>query len=552
MRLRFAICAIICSWSLVLLAESKGTPLIAHWKLAGDARDASGQNLHGENQGVKFETDSTASKGVVATFGGRRECIVVPDAKPLELGTSDFSISLWLHTTENLDDDLGDLLSKYDPASRTGFHLTLRNNAGTTSSMANTRQLQFGIDSGTEPAWTDLGRPGQALLGFSMCVHEGQLYVGTCEAGKDQAGRVYRYAGKSDWIDCGIPNQANSVSSLAVYQGRLYAGTAKYRLAGSALTESENTQLGGKVWRYDGDQKWTPCGQLPETEAIGGMTLFKGRLYATSLYKPAGFFRYEEGEKWTALASPNGKRTESLGVHNGYLWATGYDEGHVYRFDGDTWTDMGNVGDNTQTYAFATYQGRLCVATWPSAKVFRLTADNKWEDLGRSGMELETMGLVVHNGAMYVGTLPLAQVYRYQGKQDWSLLKQLDTTESVKYRRVWTVAQHAGRAIWSTLPSGHIWAMETGKCVTHDRELPAGWHHVAAVKQGNRLRLYVDGQRVAESTEFDPSGMNLSNTQPLQIGAGSGDFFNGRLRDVRIYGSGLTDADVAELAKASN
>ena len=101
---------------------------------------------------------------------------------------------------------------------------------------------------------------------------------------------------------------------------------------------------------------------------------------------------------------------------------------------------------------------------------------------------------------------------------------------------------------WSALPTGHIFAMEAGKCVTYDRELPAGWRHIAAVKSGGTLKLYVDGQPVAKSSSFDPAKFDLSNEQPLRIGAGSGSNFNGRLSNLQLFGHSLTDADIATLA----
>lgn len=550
MRFTLGLCAAFCVYSFELQAGDKAVPVIAHWKLQGDVQDSGPQGLHGENHGVKFEVSKSGPKHPVGVFGGRGDFVQVPHRKSLSLGTSDFSISLKLHAAEILDDDLGDLLSKFDPVSRTGFHLSLRNNSGTASSSANSRQLQFSIDQQTEPVWTDIGRPGQSVFGFALAVHEGTLFVGTCEAGTEQFGKVFRYAGKSEWIDCGLPNKSNSVSSLVVYEGKLYAGTSKYRLAGSKLTESDNPNLGGQIHRYEGDGKWTACGQLPDREGIGGMTVYKGKLYVSSLYKPAGFFRYAGGDKWDSLPTPNDKRTECLGVFNGYLWATGYDEGHVYRFDGEQWKDMGVVGENTQTYAFAVHGGQLWVATWPTAKVYRLTKDEKWEDMGQAGMEKETMGMVVHNGKLYVGTLPGASVYRHDGGTQLTLMRQLDSSDLTPYKRVWTVAQYQGQAYWTTLPTGHIFGMETGKAVTYDRELPAGWRHIAAVKQGGALRLYVDGQKVAESTAFDPAKLDLTNDKPLQIGAGAGDYFNGRLTDVRLHGQALSDAEVAELARA--
>jgi hypothetical protein len=43
---------------------------------------------------------------------------------------------------------------------------------------------------------------------------------------------------------------------------------------------------GGKVIRYEGDEKWQLCGQLPEVEAMGGLVHYRGELFASSLYRP--------------------------------------------------------------------------------------------------------------------------------------------------------------------------------------------------------------------------------------------------------------------------
>ena len=84
--------------------------------------------------------------------------------------------------------------------------------------------------------------------------------------------------------------------------------------------------------------------------------------------------------------------------------------------------------------------------------------------------------------------------------------------------------------------------------MTYDQELPAGWQHVAAVKRGNVLELYVNGQRVAESRAFDPAKFNLKSAPPLQIGAGPGGYFHGELRDVRLYHRALSEKEITVLA----
>ncbi len=451
--------------------------------------------------------------------------------RDIDLGKHDFRIGLSLKA-DNTRNDLGDAISLWDGSKRTGFHLGLRNNTGCTSSQPNWRQLEFGIDANTEPQFCDEGRPGAALLGFALCVHNGELFVATCEPGKDQAGKVYRYAGPGEWIDYGRLDGANSVTALASFGGHLYAATGKYRLGGSALPNSENDTLGGRVYRLVSPGKWDLVGNLAPTETVAALVNFDGRLYATSLYAPAGFFRYESDGKWTSLPTPNNKRVNALGVFQGDLYATSYDSGAVYRFDGTSWTDLGVVGDNTQTYSFAPFGGAWHVGTWPSGRVYRLSDKQTWIDAGRLGQELEVMAMLMHNGAFYAGSLPLAEIYRFDGEDRWTRLKQLDETPDVKYRRVWTMAAYQGRLFSTTLPSGKIWSMSTGGCVTYDRELELGWQTVVAERAGNRLRLYVNNQLVAESAAFDAAFALETNGTQLQIGNGPRGRYVGQLRDV--------------------
>ena len=147
------------------------------------------------------------------------------------------------------------------------------------------------------------------------------------------------------------------------------------------------------------------------------------------------------------------------------------------------------------------------------------------------------------------GTLPLAEVYQYHGENRWQKVTQLDMTPDVKYRRAWTMAEYQGQLFCSTLPSGRVFACEAGKLATWDQEFPTGWHHVTAVKTAGRLQLYVDGELKTTSTDFDPEVFNVTNKQPLWIGRGQNDFFQGRLRDVRLYRRGLTPQDAAALAR---
>lgn len=524
--------------------------LIGHWKLHKDAKDYSGNAHHGVSHGANFGVVGPRGKiNTAVKFSGRFDYIQVPDSPSLHLGNRDFSIAVWVYTDKALKDVIGDIVAKYDPALRKGFTFNIKIHAGLTSSQANYRQVHFGIDGGqAEGVWTDCGRLGKAVFIWALAVHEGHLYAGTCEPGEGESGHVYRYIGDTQWEDCGSPDPCNSVSSLAVYEGKLYAGVTRYHLPHSSLEASPNQNPGGKVYRYEGNGQWADCGKLGDSVALHGMAVYQGQLYVTSMYAPAGVFRYEGGQKWADCGTPNGRRVEALAVFNGHLYGTGYDAGEVYRYEGGKqWSIVGKPAGTDQTYGFAVYAGQLYLSTWPNATVFRYDGDDRWTSCGRLGNELEVMGMAIYNGKLYAGTLPSAEVYRYEGGQEWTKVGRLDYTPDVRYRRAWSMAVYQGKLFCGTLPSGHVHAYEVGRSATYDHELRPGWKHLVAVRDRNRLKLYLDGKLVAQSSPFDSAQYDISNDKPLTIGFGDHDYFNGCLSDLRLYNRALNDAEVAAL-----
>jgi hypothetical protein len=524
--------------------------LVAHWPLAVDAKNAVATAPAGIAEGVIFARGDAERPAGYATFAGRGQHVTIPQDQALAIGRDDFTISAWVRTSAD-DEELGDIVSHFEPRSRTGLHIGLRTTTGVTHSQPNTRQLHFGIDAGTEPTFTDEGRPGDAIFGQSMAVHAGHLYVGSCVPGAGR-GRVHRYEGGGRWIDLGSPDMANSVTAMTAFDGALHVGTGRYRLSGTRLEESDNPHPGGRIFRLERDATWREIGHFPDLQAVGGMVVYQGRLHVSSLYPPASFHRYEGDSRWTTLPVPDGNRVEALGVFQGALWATSYDNAHVYRYDGSSWTDTGQVGEaaNTQCYAFANHHGRLQVATWRTGKVFQWDGTG-WEDRGRLGEELEVMGMLVHNGSLYAGTLPLAWIGRHDispdGREAWTLLERLDTTPDVEYRRVWTMAQHRGRLFATTIPSGHVWSMKVGASVTWDEEFPTGWRHVAAQRQGDALRLYVDGRMVAEDVA-GAATLDIDCDLPWRVGGGAGGYFNGAISDVMIHRRALPAAEIRAAA----
>src|SRR5690554_2494615 len=262
--------------------EEASHGLVGYWKLTDDILDYSGNNLHGEAKSRNNEIDNLP-------WGSREKensWVEIPSSSYLQFGDGDFSLAAMVNASHPESNVSGDLLSHYDPVQRKGFHLSIKTNPSPTG-VGNLRQLSFGIDDKVATEWQDVGRPGNALLAFGLTAYQGDLYAATCEPEVGDAGRVYRYdSANGDWVDCGAPDGSNTVFALTEFEGILYAATGKYRVAGSSLPESQNTEFGGRVFKYKKPGQWIEAGNLPGVEAIMGLVVYKGNLYASSLYSP--------------------------------------------------------------------------------------------------------------------------------------------------------------------------------------------------------------------------------------------------------------------------
>jgi concanavalin A-like lectin/glucanase superfamily protein len=550
--------------------------LIASWELAVDGRDGSGHGRDAVPRGtVTFGPSSgPAMSGTVARFGAGRGHLEVPAID--RMGSDDFSIALWVNAAARPTAALGDLAAFFDRSERRGFTLGFQHGA-VCGSHRNDRNLFFGIDSGSEPRWTDHGRPSEsAVMIYALVIHDGHLYAATWEEGSspDARGHVYRLEGQ-DWVDCGSPWNCNAVTRLAVHEGHLYAGVSRVKGGGSGRPESTNSKPGGRILRYEGGMEWTDCGGLEKADSVAGLVPFAGALYATPLYSQ-GVFRMSRPGTWDFVGTP-GRRLLALGVFEGALYGAGNDHvdvesairqtaagvvvpaesshggGGVFRYDGDrSWTSCGLQRDTTQVYSIETHGGQMHISTWPSGLVFRRDDAGGWENIGRLGGETEVMALASYNGMLYAGTLPHAEVYRLDRDGAWSSLKTLDTTPDAMYRRAHSMGVFRGELFCGTLPAARVHSMQAGLSVSFDRALEIGWHHVAAIRAGSGISLYVDGTLVAARSDGPAgAGLDLGNGSILRLGGGPQADLDGELAGVRLYGRALDASEVAELAATS-
>ena len=554
---------------------SNDPPPLGAWDLRASGRDTSGQGRHARAIGdVAFgpSTDPLVRSSVARLHAtGRLEV----DSPWKSLGG--FTVAAWVNAAAPATTVLGDAVSWYDARSRHGFTLGFEHGSPC-GSHGNDRTAWFGVDTASEPRVTDHGKPGDAsIMVCSLAVFEGSLFASTWEEGPTPQGRVLRL-GADAWEDCGAPWDANAVTRLAVHAGALYAGVSRLRGGGSGRDDSANQAPGGHILRYEGGQSWSDMGALDGADSITALVPFAGTLYAAGMYSE-GVFRMDGPRSWRSCGSP-GRRLLALGVHGGALYGAGNDHvdaesaialtkagivvpardpsggGGMFRYDGDEqWASCGLQRDTTQVYSIETYRRRLHIGTWPTGLVYRaddLEGPNgaTWVSTGRLGTETEVMNLQSYNGQLYAGTLPHAQVFRYAGDDDWALVATLDETPNVTYRRAASMALFRGELFVGTLPSARVHSIRAGAVATLDTSVAPGWHHLAGVRDGREVRLYVDGVLAATGTG-DIGELMPAHGTPLMLGGGVRADLEGELADVRVWDRPLDPALIAFIAGAA-
>jgi hypothetical protein len=537
--------------------------LVGHWPLRGDARDHSG---HG-NHGVVHGTGPAEGQ-----FDGRGSHVEVPPGDSLNLGQGDFTLAAWVWTAPDTEDVQGDILTQFDPVRRRGFNFGLKSSAGGYSSHGDDCHVFFGLDDGRVSAWEDCGRPSSTsnYISNSLTVFNGDLYAAITDAVREEDwSHVFRYRGGQSWEDCGRVGQlkARGIGPMIVHRGYLYAGSWNYDWTRVGVVRPGRPPYEAdfcRVYRYAGGTKWEDCGQPGQCRRLFGLASYRGRLYVTA---EDGRCYVHDGERAWAECGRFPNYGHPMGVHNGKLYVGVLNPAGVWAYDGATWTPLGNPQGReevcNQIHALQTYRGRLHVTTWPLGHVVRLDPDHRWTDCGRLGDALEINGLAVYNGKLYGGSIPRSEVFRYDDGATWTSVGRFLEPAGYQFKhtnewaRVTSLTVFGGKlfASMGSCTSSHldapadfrgkVYALQAGQCVTHDRDLGPGWRHLAAVRRGERLELYVNGVKTAESGACSGTVLDLSNGQPLRIGFGATDSFHGKVRDVRVHRRAL-EPDVME------
>jgi hypothetical protein len=543
--------------------------LVGYWKLNGDAKDHSGKGNHGRNHGVDLAT---------GTFDGRKSYVEVPNSPSLNFGAGDFSIAAWVNTELDLEDVIGDVASKFDPAKRKGFSLSLNSSAAGYNSSGNDKQVFFSVDDGEKAgAWQDCGRPGGVTHNSdALTAFDGSLYAGVCDAPKEEDwAHVFRYKGGKDWEDCGRlgRGKTHGVYAMIVHNGALYAATSASHGARPPSMDF------GRVYQYRGGQQWEDIGQPDSNHRLNSMATYKGKLYVCgfNIGKPPGHcYVYEGGQKWAVSGDFDGM-PHTMAVHDGKLYAA-YPKGEVFAFDGASWTGLGNPFGSTtvcnQIRSMGVHRGELYVGTWPLGKIAVLR-DGKWQDSGHPGDSTEVIGLTTYNGTLYAGTIPRAEVFRFGGGTDWISIGRLfdppgfnpvpvgssDAAGVADWSRSTSISTFEGKLFASTgtcyrrmvepprrnETRGKVYSTSAGGSVMLHRDIGPGWKHLVAVRDQGTLKIYVNGQ-VKASAPIGLRNYDVTNSEPFAIGFGPVDYFSGKLREVRLYNKAISTDEIRQLA----
>jgi hypothetical protein len=494
----------------------------------------------------------------------------------------DFSLALWIDVPADRAGAAGRLVSKFDPDVRRGFTLAAISSAGGYNGPGDELRLSFGIDAGTEPAWTECGRPSPTsnYVSNSLTVFDGALFSATSDApeARDRA-HVYRYAGGMDWEDCGMVSRegAHGVGPLIVHRGALYAASWNYD-----WTRVHTERLAPcRVYRFEAPRRWVDCGQPSASRRIFGMGSYRGDLYAVGDDFSVSVHRGERGweivRRLPTYAHP-------LTVHDGVLYAGTLDPAAVWAFDGESWTDLGNplgTADRcTQVHSLLSLDGALHMGSWPLGRVARWDAGaRRWRDIGRLGDSTEINALAIFNGMLYGGSIPRAEVFRRDRDRRWLCVRRFfeppgwrpvlvrnmeKPPDGDRRMREWTrvtsLTEHEGRlfaSIGSCTSSaidapadvrGTVHAMCAGTVVTTSRALDPGWHHVVAVRRGRELALYVDGE-LAATRSGDVAG-SIETAAPVRAADDPGGF-HGSASGFEGWTTALDARSVARLAATS-
>jgi hypothetical protein len=376
-------------------------------------------------------------------------------------------------------------------------------------------------------------------------------------------------------------------------------------VAGSAmftLTVNGNGFVAGSVVRWNGSTRSTTFASVSQLTAfITAADIVTAGTAAVAVFTPAPGGGTSSGQTFTIAAAPNplpvltstaptslpaGSAGFALEVNG-----SGFGNGSVVRWNGSNRSTT--FGSSTRLTASI---GAADIASAGTAAVTVFTATPGG---GTSGTQIFTVvvsggggtlpGLVAAygfengsgtvvtdlsgngNGGTASGTTwttagRFGSALTFNGSSSWVSVadsSSLDVTAMTLEAWVYPTVQPAG---WRTViakeqPGGAIYYLHAGSSSNNQpatgvyasggehslyggtRLLASTWAHLAATYDGSTQRLYVNGVQISSRAQTGPIAISSG---PLRIGGNAvwGEYFQGRIDEVRIYNRALSQAEV--------
>ena len=101
--------------------------------------------------------------------------------------------------------------------------------------------------------------------------------------------------------------------------------------------------------------------------------------------------------------------------------------------------------------------------------------------------------------------------------------------------------------------SYHAAGNTPSNCISGTLPVPGTWYHVAAIRETDTVRIYVNGVEMAKMKTLSTAiTYGAANSAYIAARSAGTDLFNGYLDDIRIYSRPLSAAEVNELYVATN
>jgi len=430
-----------------------------------------------------------------------------------------FSLEAWVHIDENLTDNIGGILGRFQSTTGEGFLLDVLSGEGYGGLDSRYGQVCFSMNDGKlNSTWRVAeGHYGSSNGLIDIAVYDGDLFA------VSSSGDLIRWTG-SGWVREASPYSGEPITCLAVYNGDLYGSTG----------------TSGYLVRWAGNS-WVPAASPFTGQIIRCLAVYNGKLYGGT--SPNGMLLEWNGSGPLRLAASQfGTETEitDLCVYNDQLYAITSPGGCLFQWNRvGSWSSKAVLGSGMDT--LEVFKGRLFAA---NGDLFEWNGFNEWirraDKSGGEGVE----SLCVYNGRLYGGTSVNGKLLEWDEVDSWlERAPNLDPEFSINSLRVFD-----GRLFAAPSGQGKLLEWSSGCSVTLDDGLPPGWSHIVAVRDSTlgRMRLYLNGRLRGTSREFLPMHFDLGNTDHLLIGVGSQDYFNGRIDRVRIFSTAVNEGFVRD------